>query len=490
MNHKAPGKRISDRFVEQVARAPDAIALSSVAGELTYRSLHERATSLADRIRDSCESPVRRVAVIAGRGADFVVAVLACSLSNGTFVVLDAAYPDARIGQLLDICRPGLILAAGGAGLVERCRSIARASGKAVMSVQSVQSELACPPIPRLRLDDRHDEPDHSIPGQPAYLLFTSGSTGAPKCVAVSHAPLIHFVEWHAQKAGVSRSDRFSLLSGLSHDPVMRDIFTPLSVGARLMIPAQEAIVAPGQLRQWFHEQGITIAHLTPSMGRLLCAQAKAAPELSALRRVFWGGERLTRDVVKALHGVAPRALQTNYYGCTETPQAICCFDVEPDAVGEDIPIGRPVDGFELFISDESGEPAAPGTPGEICVRSPFLSMGYMSKGELVAAEQPDFYRTGDFGARDKHGIFSVMGRRDDQVKIRGFRVDLNEISAGLRALDGVEWAMSLPFDEANGQRIESFLQVSGHLWDANGLQRALAGRLPWLHGARARALS
>ena len=476
MNRDVPCKRITDRFVAQAARVPESIAISSATGDLTYRSLHERAISVARRIRSTGESPARRVAVVAERGADFVVAVLASSLGGATFVVIDAAYPDARIEQLLDICRPGLILVAGGACVADRCFAIARDSRVGVMRVQPEQQPE------QATADTQHGNAgadDDGLPDQPAYLLFTSGSTGTPKCVAVSHAPLVHFVDWHARRAGVSDADRFSLVSGLSHDPVLRDIFTPLSTGARLVIPPQETIVAPGQLRPWFFERGITIAHLTPSMGRLLSAQSKGAPLLSALRHVFWGGEKLTHDVVQSLARIAPHALQTNFYGCTETPQAICCFDVDPDAADAAIPIGCPVDGFDLFIAGENGEPAACGTPGEICVRSPFLSMGYVSDGELVTSARSGVYHTGDYGTCDADGVFSIVGRRDDQVKVRGFRVDLNEVSAGLLALDGVDWCLSLPFDDANGQRIESFVQTAGGRWDASGLQRALAARLP-----------
>lgn len=472
MNQDAAGKRITDRFVAQAALAPDSIAVSSAAGDLTYRCLRDRAMSLAHRIRGTHDPAARCIAVIAERSTDFVVAVLASCLSGATFVVLDGAYPDARLKQLLGICRPGLILAAGGAGLLDRCRDIAQDAGTAVFAV----------PPDELGRDAHLREPDasgESIPGQPAYLLFTSGSTGTPKCVAVTHAPLIHFIEWHVERAGVSQSDRFSLLSGLSHDPVLRDIFTPLSVGARLEIPTQDTIFAPGQLRRWFFDHGITLAHLTPSMGRLLYAQTSAAPMLKALRRVFWGGEKLTQEVVKHLGAIAPNALQTNFYGCTETPQAVCYFDVNPALADGAIPIGGPVDGFDLFIADTSGAHASPGTIGEICVRSPFLSMGYVSEGKFIASRESDVYRTGDFGLCDADGVFGLVGRRDDQVKIRGFRVDLNEVNAGLSALDGIAWCTCLPFDDANGPRIESFVQSSGHRWDESGLREALAERVP-----------
>src|SRR5262249_19646786 len=158
-----------------------------------------------------------------------------------------------------------------------------------------------------------------------------------PKCVACSHLPLTHFVAWQAQTFDLTADDRFTQLSGLSHDPFLRDVFTPLSIGAALVIPEQSTVTSPEALTPWIAELQATFVHLTPPLGRILAAGRSQGVALPSLRYLFWGGDQLRRSLIKDVSGVAPHAAHVNFYGSTETPQAAAFHRVDPWIAGDDV---------------------------------------------------------------------------------------------------------------------------------------------------------
>jgi len=166
---------------------------------------------------------------------------------------------------------------------------------------------------------------DHHDLQRRAYIAFTSGTSGEPKGIAGRFEPVAHFVDWYIQEYQVDQSDRFSLLSGLAHDPLLRDIFVPLAAGARVVVPEPELIGNPNGLLSWFSEQQISCAHITPAMCRVLTAST-LDHQLPALRLAGFGGDRLTLDTVAALQRFAPRVQAVNFYGATETPQVMAAY--------------------------------------------------------------------------------------------------------------------------------------------------------------------
>ena len=276
---------IHTRFETQARLRPGALAISSAEGALTYAELKRLSRRFAAELRAAGAGPGRVVAILAERGPKVVVAALACARAGAPFVILDLAYPSERLAALAAVCRPkAQLLAADTAGLADCGPAIAI----------DLDASIAIPDAPQPRIS----------PDAAAYLLFTSGSTGTPKCLAGSHRPLVNFVDWQAGAFELTADDRFTLLSGLSHDPVLRDIFTPLSLGASLHIPAQATLTEPGALAAWFAEVRPTAAHMTPPLGLLLTAGRAPAP-LVDLRYVFWGGDVLRRSHIAAL--AAPR---------------------------------------------------------------------------------------------------------------------------------------------------------------------------------------
>jgi amino acid adenylation domain-containing protein len=446
---------IHARFAAQARFAPDAVALSSARGTLTYGQLDALSASLATRLTQGVLT-----GILATRGPRLVVAMLACARAGAPFVVLDLAYPKPRLRKMLDICRPVLLLEAGAAP--DDLSDLPR------LAVSLTPSETTPAALPTV-------DPD-----APAYLLFTSGSTGEPKCVAVSHHPLVNFVGWQERTFDLGADDRFTLLSGLSHDPVLRDVFTPLSLGASLHMPDQDTLTAPGGLADWFAQVRPTAAHMTPPLGQLLTA-GKGQAALPDLRHVFWGGDVLRRSLVDAVTALAPNCESVNFYGATETPQATAFHRVPRHADGEErLPIGRGIDGFEVVVVDETGTEVA---DGAVVIRSSFLTLGLVREGRLPAPAAPTLqdYATGDLGQRGADGAVTVRGRQDDQVKIRGYRVEMAEITATALRAPYLSQAVTLNIGVGDTARLALFVQPLNPdlTLDVEALRTRLAAALP-----------
>jgi amino acid adenylation domain-containing protein len=292
-----------------------------------------------------------------------------------------------------------------------------------------------------------------SVPSldDPAYVVFTSGTTGLPRGVVGTHRPLAHFFEWHVRQFGFRRSDRFSMLSGLSHDPLLRDIFTPLTVGATVFIPRPTPFWNPESLLGWLRDEQISVVHIVPSLAKIL-VEPKAGQTLPHLRLVCFGGEALYLPLVEGLRQLAPEVGVANFYGTTETPQAVGCYLLPVEKAGsrtvlprlpqQNICIGKGIQNVQLLLLNRAGRLAGIGEVGEICVRTPYLAKGYLDHHDLTqerfvrnpytTSPEDRIYKTGDHGRFLPDGNILFTGRGDDQVKIRGYRVELGEIESVL----------------------------------------------------------
>ncbi|HEU4884627.1 MAG TPA: amino acid adenylation domain-containing protein, partial [Longimicrobium sp.] len=315
-------------------------------------------------------------------------------------------------------------------------------------------------------------------PDSLAYLSFTSGTTGKPKAVMGRHGSLTHFTPWLAERFELGASDRFSLLSGLAHDPLHRDVFTPLQLGAAVVAPDPDEVGTPGYLAEWVRDAGITVLHLTPAMGQLLVdVPGGLADEhtVDSLRRAFFVGDVLTRTDVGRMHRLAPNLQVINYYGSTETQRAVAHFVVPRDLAQlakETIPVGVGIPDVQVLIRNAAGERTGVGEVGEIWMRSPHIALGYLGDPELSAsrfianpwtgdAADPT-YRTGDLGRYRPDGVAEIAGRADQQVKIRGFRIEPGEIEAALRMHASVRDTVVVPRGEGDAKRLVAYVVADG----------------------------
>ncbi|HKV06814.1 MAG TPA: amino acid adenylation domain-containing protein [Thermoanaerobaculia bacterium] len=320
----------------------------------------------------------------------------------------------------------------------------------------------------RLALPARAADPDFlaDVPVEPpavevgpdsvAYVAFTSGSTGVPKGVLGRHGSLSHFIPWLRERFGLKAADRFSLLSGLAHDPLHRDLFTPLQTGAAIVIPDPETMDEPGRLAAWMRREGVTVAHLTPALGQVLTTEAPNRPrvEVPSLRYVFLVGDVLTRRDVARLRRLAPAVTCVNYYGSTETQRAVGYHLAEEDEPREVLPLGRGIPDVQILVLNPAGSLAGIGELGEVSVRSPHIALGYLGDPQLTAQRfVGDLYRTGDLGRYLPNGEAVFVGRADTQVKIRGFRIELGEIESVLGGFPGVREAVVIARQDRGPER-------------------------------------
>ncbi|HEV2845935.1 MAG TPA: AMP-binding protein, partial [Thermoanaerobaculia bacterium] len=399
--------------------------------------------------------------------------------------------PPARQLQCLDVAAP-------------RARGRVAAAGPLPAEVEAALGSLPCLEIGRRDAADPladHPAADPGVeigPDDLAYISFTSGSTGVPKGVLGRHGPLTHFTPWMRDEFGLGEDDRFTMLSGLAHDPLQRDMFTPLQLGATLCIPDPAWIGLPGRMAEWTRGEAVTVAHLTPAMGQLLTETVPGDPEVEvpSLRWAFLVGDVLTRLDVARLRRLAPAVTCVNFYGSTETQRAVGYHVVLEDggATGarEILPLGRGMRDVQLLVLTRGGRLAGMGELGEIAVRSPHLAAGYLGDPDftrerflpnpLGTGEAWDrVYRTGDLGRYRLDGEAEFVARADNQVKIRGFRIELGEIEAALARHPAVREAVVIARASRSGEkRLAAYVVPHGAPAPAaSELQDFLRARLP-----------
>jgi amino acid adenylation domain-containing protein len=436
---------VHEVFARHARRTPGALAVADPAESWTYGELDERADRLAAWLSGAGVGPGDVVAFWAHRSAPLVWGVLGALKAGAAFLMLDPHHPAPRQVQMLALARPAAWLRVAAAGPVpaeiEQALDAAGCACRLELPARAQDSGFlsGVPAVP---------SPAEVGPDSVAYVAFTSGSTGVPKGVLGRHGSLSHFIPWLCRRFELSAADRYSMLSGLAHDPLHRDLFTPLQTGAAVVIPDPETMDEPGRLAAWMRREAVTVAHLTPALGQVLTTEpAHGLPvEVPSLRYVFLVGDVLTRRDVARLRRLAPQVTCVNYYGSTETQRAVGYHMAEEDGPREVLPLGRGIPDVQLLILSRAGGAgclAGIGEIGEIWVRSPHIALGYLSDPQLTAERfVADRYRTGDLGRYLPDGEAVFAGRADTQVKIRGFRIELGEIESVLGGFPGVREAV------------------------------------------------
>jgi len=435
---------VHQRFSKQALLAPERTAVVDAWGSWQYGELDRASNQLASHLRANGIQTGDVVAIYAHHSAGLVLALLGILKAGAAFLILDSNYPASRLITMLEEASPRGWLRMDAAGSVADELGALFEVPRFICRLQIPRSKEAIEDL----LCGVSPEPlgDMVAPEDTAYITFTSGTTGRPKGILGTHRPLSHFMQWHCRQFGLNEADRFSMLSGLSHDPLLRDIFAPLWAGATLCIPDPDKILIPDKLRSWMGAQEITVAHMTPALGQLLTEGAgggeRGKERLSALRHVFFGGDDLTRGTVERICELAPDVTCVNFYGATETPQAMGyhVVNIQDDLLRERIPLGRGIEGVQLLVLTAARKLAGVGELGEIYVRTPYLTKGYLHDEALTReryianpftnASGDRLYKTGDLGRYLPDGDIIFCGRGDSQVSIRGFRVEPKEIEA------------------------------------------------------------
>jgi len=434
---------ISSRFEAQVHRFESRPALECDSADVSYGALDRVANRIAQRIVASCGYGDGRVALIYRSVSSLVPALLGVLKAGKVYVPVDPSYPASRVRYILEDSHTSLVLTDSDSA--PSTRNLVPESCP-VLNVDEVPRNE---PEKRLRLATSPDEI--------ATLLYTSGSTGAPKGVMQSHRNLLQHVRNYTNNLGIRSDDRISLLFSYSFSASLLDIFGALLNGATLC-PFDVRNEGTNSLVRWVAEARITHLHLVPSLYRRFTNALTGHESLDSLRRVDLAGEPIHASDVAAHRQYLPEhCTLVNRFAASEA-SFITHHKIGPRTSVADgsVPVGRPADGMEILIQDEEGRDLETGAVGEIVLRSAYLCPGYWRKPDLTArafSTDPGDgglrrYRSGDLGRLRPDGVLEHLGRGDTRVKIRGFTVDRAEVEAALRGLEGVHNAVVVARNE------------------------------------------
>lgn len=435
----------------QAMLIPDRIALRDETAELTYAQMMDEAALIASRLRAAGIGPDSVVGLCAERSLDMVVAVVAILLSGAAYLPLDAAHPRSRLELMLDTAGATALLVS------DLCRpAVESATGPPVFSLAGVRSDEHADGQRPPPLDWRRYTSPAPVTSGLAYVMFTSGSTGQPKGVQMTHRSLANRLIWMQDAYRLTGDDVVLQKTPYTFDVSVWELLWPLMYGARLVIAAPDAHRDPQALIDVIRRERVTTVHFVPSMLALFVDEP-GLDGCTSLRNVICSGEVLPPKTVNRLMAALPVEVH-NLYGPTEAAIDVTawhCRRPEPDS---GVPIGRPISNVAVYLLDEEGRLVPVGSRGEMHLGGNCLARGYCGNPQLTAerfveidvAGYPErVYRTGDLAWWTHDGYLHYVGRMDNQVKIRGQRVELGEIETVLHTHPLVRNAVVVLRDES-----------------------------------------
>lgn len=462
-------------FARVAHQSPDAVALVQDNRTLTYRRLDEQADALAHHLRMLGARPGVQVGLLMGRSIEWVVSLLAVLKTGGAYLPLSVDDPAERIEFMLrDAAAPILLLDPG------RARLPSGYPGR-VVELDRRWLAQASPPDAETAWEVSG--------GDPAYVMYTSGSTGLPKAAVIPHRAIARLV-LNTNYVDLNKDEVIAQLSSSSFDAATFEIWGALLNGARLVILGPEVLLSPQALHRRIRQEGITTMFLTTELFNHL---AYSHPSLfEGVRQVLFGGDRADVRAVREVLRRSPPQRLVNAYGPTEATTFATWHrvtDVAADAVT--VPIGKPISNTTVYILDGHGVPVPAGIPGEIYIGGPGVAHGYLGRPALTAERFiPDpfagdrgalLFRTGDLARFLSDGSIEFLGRMDSQVKIRGFRVEPGEVEAVLRQHPEVREVVVVGRETSAGDKglVAYIVPNEGHVLRENELADFARAKLP-----------
>lgn len=475
---------------------PDNVALVDRDRSFTYRELDEWANQTAGRLIEAGVRPGDRVGIFLDKSAEAVAGIYGALKAGAAYVPLDARAPATRLAYIAQDC--GIRLLISESRQAARCQELAGEGAPCrhvlIMDRSSTEEPAGdLELLPGARVEGAHPRPQvRRIDDDLAYILYTSGSTGSPKGVMLSHRNGLAFVEWAARTVALSPQDRLSSHAPLHFDLSIFDLFGAALAGASVHLVPHGTSVFPVEVAKFIDSQQITVWYSVPSILSLLTQHGNLSPaSLPSLRTVVFAGEVFPTKYLAELMRLVPHADFHNWYGPTET-NVCTAYRVPgpPDVADGDIPIGSAIDNVETFVLAVDGSPVQPGERGELFVRGATVMLGYWgdldkTRSRLVPdplsrADHHRSYATGDIVTELPTGDYRFLGRRDHQIKSRGYRIELGEIETALNAHPRVRQCVVVAVpDEVVSNRIWAYVVVDGDQDDKNTLSTWCSSRIP-----------
>jgi myxalamid-type nonribosomal peptide synthetase MxaA len=482
---------IHELIEAQADRTPASIALVAGEQQLTYAQLNAAAEQVAARLRQAGIGPGDFVAACLDRNAGMLAGILGILKAGGAFVPLDPSYPVERLAFMLNDSGAASVLTEarlrdrfpeyGGTVIVLDEPGLDPPSGNgAARQPAADDAELGTP-----NRQNRGASADRT-----AVMFYTSGSTGWPKGVPITHRSIVNVLQSVAERPGLAGGDRVLAVTTYSFDISETELLLPLMVGATIVLANRDETADGGRLRDYLEQSGITAMQATPATWRMLLAAGWPG---DGQLKMLSAGEALTRELADGL--LARGGSLWNLYGPTETTTYSTAHQVSSE--DSPVPIGRPIANTQVFILDRLLQPVPVGVPGELCIGGAGVSPGYWQRPEVTAEKfvpnpfrssqagethSAMLYRTGDVVRYLPNGTVSYLGRTDFQVKVKGFRIELGEVESTLSCHPTVEHCVVAARDDGQGQKMLAgyFVVRAGEPTPtATGLRAFLAERLP-----------
>jgi amino acid adenylation domain-containing protein len=439
-------------FRRVAAQYPDCPAIANDTDSYTYAELSRAVNHLANRLAAAGLAIGETVAIDGCSSFGVLASLLAVLTAGGVVVTLDQALPEERRTLITGLSQARLRI------LVSPCGDTDPAGTDTIVTTKwPTRVELAALPA--------DSPPSLELPADAsAYIFFTSGSTGVPKGVLGTHLGLAHFLAWQCSSFPIGPGDHTAQLTALSFDVVLRDILFPLTSGACVHILRREMLFNARRMLKWIGETGITAMHCVPSLMKAWLLADTGNKPFFSLRYIFFAGEPLSDALLKRFVTAAgPKTAIVNLYGPTETVLAKLANRIDSIEAGVQ-PIGNPLPGTEVLIVRDRRVPCGLWETGEIAIRTPYRSKGYVGNEALTRQvfvpnpfrNDPNdlLYYTGDLGRYRSDGKLEIFGRIDAQIKIRGIRIEPNEIEAHLLKFPGIRDAAITTRIAGNGEKV------------------------------------
>jgi amino acid adenylation domain-containing protein len=476
------GETVTSLFTEQARRRPDATAVSSAAGSLTYAEVDERAENLARLLTSAGAGPDTLVGVAVGRGAELLIAMIAIFKARAAYFPIDSGAPPGYVATLLARSGTRLVLtdnahwssieavrAAGGTNLAVTVLPLAGESPTLLPGLGGpTQSSLG-----RIH------------PAQLAYAIGTSGSTGEPKAALITQAGLVNHLQSKVESLKLGPADRVAQIAPATFDVSVWQFLAALLAGGEVAVIPDEDVADPQRLLPALAERAVTVAALVPSMLHAALS-AGEPPSLPTLRCLLSTGEPLPPALAERWLSAYPHTRLVNAYGPAECADNVSQQDIAPGSGG--CPVGQPIRGVRIYLLDQELAPVPAGFPGQLCVAGPCLARGYAADAARTAASfVPDpfvpgerMYLTGDRACQRPDGALEYLGRVDRQVKINGIRIEPGAVEAVLGSHPAVMAALIRAHAGPRGAtRLTAYLVCGDPRPESRELTAYLSERLP-----------